>query len=106
MGPDVASLCVDAEDAPEAGPEGGHRGPVAVQQVVVVLQPVGEHVVWDDPPAALPDLQQSALSTAGRAAPATGVRCCRGTGGWRPHPVFRGRLRTLSVSRAQGALPP
>lgn len=69
MGPDVASLGVDAEDAPEAGPKGGHGGPVAVQQVVVVLQPVREHVIRDDPPAALPDLQESALSTSG-AAPA------------------------------------
>ena len=59
--PDVASLRVDAEDALEAGAEGGHGWPVAVQQVVVVLQPVREHVVRDDPPAALPDLQPHAL---------------------------------------------
>ena len=62
VGPDVAGLRVDAEDAPEAGPEGGHGRPVAVQQVVVVLQPVGEHVVGDDPPATLPDLEPHAPS--------------------------------------------
>ena len=61
MGPDVARLRVDAEDAPEAGAEGGHGRPVAMQQVVVILQPVREHVVWDDPPAALPDLQPHML---------------------------------------------
>lgn len=58
MGPDVAGFCVDAEDALEAGPEGGHGWPMAVQQVVIVFQPVGEHVIWDNPPASLPDLDR------------------------------------------------
>lgn len=49
-------VSVDAEDALEAGPEGGHGQPVAMQQVATVLQPVWEHVLWDDPPAPLPDL--------------------------------------------------
>lgn len=57
MGPDVASLCVDAENALEASSEGWHGWPVAMQQVVIVLQPVWEHVVWDDPPAPFPDLE-------------------------------------------------
>lgn len=57
MGPDVASLCVDAENALEASSEGRHGWPVAMQQVVIVLQPVWEHVVWDDPPAPFPDLE-------------------------------------------------
>lgn len=57
VGPDVAGLRVDAEDALEASPEGGHGWSVAVQQVVIVLQPVREHIVRDDPPASLPDLE-------------------------------------------------
>lgn len=56
MCPDVASLCVYSEDALEAGPEGRHGWPVSVQQVVVVLQPVGQHVVGNDSPPALPHL--------------------------------------------------
>lgn len=57
MGPDVASLRVDAEDALEAGPKGGHGGSVAMQQIVIVLQPVGEHIIRDDPPTSLPHLE-------------------------------------------------
>lgn len=56
MCPDVPGLGVDSEDAPEAGAERRHWWPVAVKQEVVVLQPVGEHVVGDDTPPALPHL--------------------------------------------------
>lgn len=56
MCPDVSRLRVDSEDALEAGTERRHRGPVAVKQEVIVLQPIGEHVVRYDSPSALPHL--------------------------------------------------
>lgn len=56
MCPDVSRLCVDSEDAPEAGAKRRHWWPVAVKQEVVVLQPIGEHVVRYDTPPALPHL--------------------------------------------------
>lgn len=56
MGPDVSRLGVDSEDAPEAGAERRHGRSVAVEQEVVVLQPIREHVVRYDPPPALPHL--------------------------------------------------
>lgn len=56
MCPDVSSLCVDSEDALEAGAKRRHGRPVAVEQEVVVLQPVGEHVVGYDAPPAFPHL--------------------------------------------------
>lgn len=56
MCPDVPGLRVDPEDALEAGAERRHGRPVTVKQEVVVLQPVGEHVVRDDAPPALPHL--------------------------------------------------
>lgn len=59
--PDVARLGVYPEDALEAGSEGRHRGPVPVQEVIVVLQPVGQHVVGDHAPAPFPHLQHSDL---------------------------------------------
>lgn len=56
MCPNVSRLCVDSEDAFEAGTERRHGWPVAMKQEVVVLQPIGEHVVRYDPPPALPHL--------------------------------------------------
>lgn len=61
MRPDVARLGVYPEDALEAGSEGWHRGPVPVQEVIVVLQPVRQHVVGDHAPAPFPHLQHSDL---------------------------------------------
>lgn len=55
--PDVSSLSVNSEDASEAGPERGHRGPVSVQEVIVILQPFGQDVERDDSPAPLPNLK-------------------------------------------------
>lgn len=57
--PDVACLGVNAENAPEAGAEGGHGGPVSVQEVIIVLEPVGQHVVRDHTPAPFPYLQHT-----------------------------------------------
>lgn len=56
VSPDVARLRVDPEYALETGPEGGHWRPVAMQQKVVVLQPVGKDIVGDYAPPALPYL--------------------------------------------------
>lgn len=56
MCPDVSRLRVDSEDALEAGAERRHGRSVAVEQEVVVLQPIGEHVVRYDTPPALPHL--------------------------------------------------
>lgn len=56
MCPDVSRLRVDSEDALEAGAERRHGRPVAVQQEVVVLQPIGQHIVRYDAPPALPHL--------------------------------------------------
>lgn len=55
--PDVSGLSVNSEDASEAGPEGGHRGPVSVQEVIIILQPLGQDVERDDSPAPLPNLK-------------------------------------------------
>lgn len=60
MCPDVPRLRVDSEDALEAGVKRRHRWPVAVEQEVVVLQPIGEHVVGYDAPPALPHLSTKA----------------------------------------------
>lgn len=60
--PDVPRLCVDSEDALEAGAEGRHGRPVAVEKEVVVLQPVGQHVVRYDPPPALPHLPEESVT--------------------------------------------
>lgn len=56
MCPDVSRLRVDSKDAPEAGAKGRHRRPVPVEKEVVVLQPVGEHIMRYDPPPSLPHL--------------------------------------------------
>lgn len=89
VGPDVAGLCMDAEDALEASPEGGHGWPVAVQQVVVVLQPVREHIVRDDPPASLPDLEELTLQQCGfemhRSTYTWVFQLCRGLASLTPH---------------------
>lgn len=61
VGPDVPRLRVDSEDAPETGAEGRHGRAVAVEKEVVVLQPVGQHVVRDDPPPALPHLPDDSV---------------------------------------------
>ena len=56
MCPDVSCLSVDPEDALEAGSEGRHGGAVAMQQEVVVLQPIRKNIMGDDTPPALPYL--------------------------------------------------
>lgn len=53
---------MDSEDALETGAEGRHRRPVAVEEEVVVLQPVGQHVVRDDPPPPLPHLGEESAT--------------------------------------------
>lgn len=52
---------MDSEDALETGAEGRHRRPVAVEKEVVVLQPVGQHVVRYDPPPPLPHLAEESV---------------------------------------------
>lgn len=59
VSPDVARLCVDSEDALEARSEGRHRWPVSVQEKVVVLQPIRQHVMRDDTPPAFPHLHRT-----------------------------------------------
>lgn len=58
MCPDVACLRVEAEDASETSTEGGHGRPVPMEEEVIVLQPVRQHIIRHDTPAALPDLQR------------------------------------------------
>lgn len=70
MSPDVASLCVYSEDALEAGPEGRHGWSVAMQQVVIVLQPVRQNIVGNHSPSALPHLGDTRVQwNAGTGAP-------------------------------------
>lgn len=57
MSPDIPSLCVDPENTPEASTERGHGRPVTMQEVVIVFQPLWQDVKGNDPPTALPDLQ-------------------------------------------------
>ena len=54
--PYVSSLRMQAEDATKASTERWHGGPVSVQQEIIVLQPVWEHVMRNNPPPALPNL--------------------------------------------------
>ena len=56
MCPDVDRLGVDVEDGAEAGVEGGHRRPVRLVDVVVVLRPGRQRVERDQPSAGRPDL--------------------------------------------------
>lgn len=60
--PDVSGLSVNSEDASEAGPEGGHRGPVSVQEVIIILQPLRQDMERNDSPAPLPNLKSSRSS--------------------------------------------
>ncbi len=57
MCPNVACFCMDSEDALETSSEGGHGRPVPMQQVIIILQPIREDVVWNDTPSALPHLR-------------------------------------------------
>lgn len=56
MSPDIPGLCVNPENAPEAGTEGGHGGPMTMQEVVIVFQPLRQDVKGNDPPATFPHL--------------------------------------------------
>ena len=63
MSPDVSCLGVNSEDASKTGPEGGHRGPMSMQEVIVVLQPLWQDMERDDPPAPLPHLKSKITFT-------------------------------------------
>ncbi|GCB85718.1 hypothetical protein scyTo_0026425 [Scyliorhinus torazame] len=56
MCPDVAGLGVKPEDAAETSSEGRHRRPVSMQQKVIILQPIREHIVRYNTPPSLPNL--------------------------------------------------
>ncbi len=57
MCPNVACFCMDSEDALETSSEGGHGRPVPMQQVIIILQPIREDIMWNDTPSALPHLR-------------------------------------------------
>jgi len=63
VSPDVSSLGVNSEDAAETGPEGGHRRSMSMQEVIIVLQPVWQHVKGNDSPAPLPNLKNKSTVT-------------------------------------------
>jgi hypothetical protein len=52
---------MDPEDASKAGAEGGHWGPVSMQEIVVVLQPLRQDVKRDYPPTTLPHLKHRGI---------------------------------------------
>lgn len=56
MCPDVSSLCVNPKDAPKTGTEGRHGWAVSMKQVIIVLQPIGEEIVWNNSPTSFPNL--------------------------------------------------
>lgn len=58
MCPDVACLSVYSENALKTGPERRHWGPVSMQEEVVILEPLRQHIMRDHSPSTFPDLEE------------------------------------------------
>lgn len=54
--PDISSFCVNSEDASKTSPKGWHGRAMSMQQVIIVLKPIGKEMVWDNSPASFPYL--------------------------------------------------
>ena len=67
MRPYIAGLRVDPEDALEAGVEGVERRAVALQEKVVVAQPLGQVLVVHHRPAGVPHAPRDLLRLVVRA---------------------------------------